>query len=189
MSNTRSAIVKVATIDPRDGLGLSRAARYDSRRWPRAGGGPPALGAGGGRRRAMPTRGRAGLTRPYRNWRLTTSPPERPMGFLRLLRQRHLALLWVGQVCSAIGDYLYQIAVVWTAVQVAGRAGGVGDRGGDGGAVRLRPRRRRLRRGPLGPPTRDDRSPTSRGRRSSSSRSRSSAPGDCNSGTSPSSPS
>src|SRR5690349_15817125 len=47
------------------------------------------------------------------------------MGFLRLLRQRHLALLWGGQVFSAIGDYLYEIAVVWIAVQVAGGGAGL----------------------------------------------------------------
>ena len=47
------------------------------------------------------------------------------MNFLRLLRHRHLALLWIGQVFSAIGDYLYEIAVVWTAVQVAGGRAGI----------------------------------------------------------------
>lgn len=47
------------------------------------------------------------------------------MQFLGLLRQRHLALLWVGQVLSALGDTLYDIAVLWLAVQVAGASGGL----------------------------------------------------------------
>lgn len=46
------------------------------------------------------------------------------MNFLRMLRQRHLAVLWISQVLSAIGDHLYSIAVVWIAVKVAG--GGAG---------------------------------------------------------------
>lgn len=33
------------------------------------------------------------------------------MGFVRALRLPQIALLWVGQVFSAIGDYLYTIAV------------------------------------------------------------------------------
>lgn len=45
--------------------------------------------------------------------------------FIRMLRQRHLAILWVSQVLSAIGDNLYTIAVLWTAVQVAGGRAGV----------------------------------------------------------------
>ncbi len=47
------------------------------------------------------------------------------MNFLKVLRQRHLALLWSSQVLSAIGDYFYSIAVIWIAVQVAGSAAGV----------------------------------------------------------------
>lgn len=47
------------------------------------------------------------------------------MGFLRLLRRRHLAILWLSQVLSAIGDNLYAIAVVWLAVQVAGSGAGL----------------------------------------------------------------
>jgi DHA3 family macrolide efflux protein-like MFS transporter len=47
------------------------------------------------------------------------------MHFLRLLRQRHLALLWGSQVLSAMGDNLYDIAVLWTAVRVAGGGAGL----------------------------------------------------------------
>ncbi len=42
-----------------------------------------------------------------------------------MLRQRHLAILWISQVLSAIGDQLYAIAVIWTAVRVAGGGAGV----------------------------------------------------------------
>jgi MFS family permease len=47
------------------------------------------------------------------------------MNFLRMLRQRHLAVLWVSQVLSAIGDNLYAIAVMWIAVKVAGGSAGL----------------------------------------------------------------
>ncbi len=47
------------------------------------------------------------------------------MNFLKVLRQRHLAILWSSQVLSAIGDYLYSIAVIWIAVKVAGSAAGI----------------------------------------------------------------
>ncbi len=47
------------------------------------------------------------------------------MAFLRMLRQRHLAILWLSQILSAIGDNLYTIAVVWIAVQVAGSGAGL----------------------------------------------------------------
>src|SRR3954453_1702872 len=47
------------------------------------------------------------------------------MHFVRMLRQRQLAILWMSQVLSAIGDQLYAIAVIWTAVQVAGAGAGV----------------------------------------------------------------
>jgi DHA3 family macrolide efflux protein-like MFS transporter len=41
-----------------------------------------------------------------------------------VFRQRHLALLWFSQLLSAVGDQLYEIAVVWLAVQlVANEAG------------------------------------------------------------------
>ncbi len=47
------------------------------------------------------------------------------MAFLRMLRQRHLAILWLSQILSAIGDNLYTIAVVWIAVQEAGSGAGL----------------------------------------------------------------
>ena len=47
------------------------------------------------------------------------------MNFLKVLRNRHLAILWSSQVLSAIGDYLYSIAVIWIAVKVAGSAAGI----------------------------------------------------------------
>src|ERR1051326_4312692 len=47
------------------------------------------------------------------------------MNFLRVLRQRHLAILWSSQVLSAIGDYFFSIVVIWIAVQVAGSAAGI----------------------------------------------------------------
>src|SRR5690348_5085611 len=47
------------------------------------------------------------------------------MQFLKVLLKRHLALLWSSQVLSAMGDYFYQIEVVWIAIQVARGAGGV----------------------------------------------------------------
>lgn len=47
------------------------------------------------------------------------------MGFLRVLRRRHLAILWTSQVLSAMGDFFYAIAVLWIAVRVAGSAAGL----------------------------------------------------------------
>ncbi len=47
------------------------------------------------------------------------------MAFLRALRQRHLAVLWLSQVLSAIGDNFYAIAIVWMAVNVAGSGAGL----------------------------------------------------------------
>lgn len=46
------------------------------------------------------------------------------MNFLRALRQRHISVLWLSQVLSAVGDQLYAIAVIWLAVQVAGSGAG-----------------------------------------------------------------
>lgn len=46
------------------------------------------------------------------------------MAFLRLLRQPHLALLWLSQVLSSAGDNFYNVAVIWTAVNVAGAGAG-----------------------------------------------------------------
>jgi DHA3 family macrolide efflux protein-like MFS transporter len=46
------------------------------------------------------------------------------VSFIRALRLPHIALLWTGQVLSAIGDYFYTIAVLWIAVKVAGSDAG-----------------------------------------------------------------
>ena len=43
---------------------------------------------------------------------------------LSVFRQRHLVILWLAQVFSAIGDRLYEIAVVWIAVQLTGSEAG-----------------------------------------------------------------
>jgi MFS family permease len=47
------------------------------------------------------------------------------MVFLKVLRMRHLAILWISQVLSAMGDYFYQIAVIWLAIKVAGSGAGL----------------------------------------------------------------
>lgn len=47
------------------------------------------------------------------------------MRILRVLRQPHLALLWSSQVLSAMGDYLYTIAVLWMAVRIGGSLAGL----------------------------------------------------------------
>ncbi len=47
------------------------------------------------------------------------------MVFLKVLRMRHLAILWLSQVLSAMGDYFYQIAVIWLAIKVAGSGAGL----------------------------------------------------------------
>ena len=47
------------------------------------------------------------------------------MAFLRLLRQPHLALLWLSQVLSSAGDNFYNVAIIWTAVNVAGSSAGI----------------------------------------------------------------
>src|SRR4051795_11326067 len=57
------------------------------------------------------------------------------MNFLRMLRQRHLAVLWVSQVLSAIGDHLYAIAVMWIAVKVAGGSAGLVAAAGTGATL------------------------------------------------------
>ncbi len=41
------------------------------------------------------------------------------MQYFKILRQRNLAVLWLSQVTSAIGDQIYLIAAVWIAVQVS----------------------------------------------------------------------
>lgn len=47
------------------------------------------------------------------------------MNFLKALRLPQIALLWVGQVLSSIGDYFYTIAVMWIAVKTSGSAAGL----------------------------------------------------------------
>jgi len=47
------------------------------------------------------------------------------MAFLKVLRMRHLAILWLSQVFSAMGDYLYDIAVLWIAVKSVGSEAGL----------------------------------------------------------------
>ncbi|GER87455.1 hypothetical protein KDW_16170 [Dictyobacter vulcani] len=47
------------------------------------------------------------------------------MGFLKALRHPAIALLWSSQVLSAIGDYLYSLAVVWIAVKTVGSGAGL----------------------------------------------------------------
>jgi MFS transporter, DHA3 family, macrolide efflux protein len=47
------------------------------------------------------------------------------LGFLKVLRLPHLAILWLSQVFSAMGDFFYLIAVMWIAVKVAGSAAGI----------------------------------------------------------------
>jgi len=46
------------------------------------------------------------------------------MEFLRVLRQRDVFWLWIGQVVSAIGDKFFDIAVVWIATKEVGAAAG-----------------------------------------------------------------
>lgn len=46
------------------------------------------------------------------------------MQFLKALRLPQIALLWTGQVLSAIGDYFYTIAVMWIAVKISGSDAG-----------------------------------------------------------------
>jgi MFS transporter, DHA3 family, macrolide efflux protein len=47
------------------------------------------------------------------------------MSFLKALRLPQIALLWVGQVLSATGDYFYTIAVMWIAVKTSGSDAGL----------------------------------------------------------------
>ncbi|GCF10320.1 MFS transporter [Dictyobacter arantiisoli] len=42
------------------------------------------------------------------------------MGFLKVLARPRIAILWVSQVLSAMGDYLYSLAVIWIAVKAVG---------------------------------------------------------------------
>jgi MFS family permease len=47
------------------------------------------------------------------------------MAFLKVLRMRSIAILWLSQVLSAMGDYLYGIAVMWIAVKAVGSGAGI----------------------------------------------------------------
>src|SRR5271170_2194658 len=47
------------------------------------------------------------------------------MRALRMLRRRHIAVLWTAQCLSAMGDYFYLVAVMWTAAKLAGSAAGL----------------------------------------------------------------
>ncbi|MDQ2714109.1 MAG: MFS transporter [Chloroflexota bacterium] len=47
------------------------------------------------------------------------------MSFLRVLSKPTIAVLWGGQVLSAIGDHLFLIAIMWLAVKQAGSAAGI----------------------------------------------------------------
>jgi MFS transporter, DHA3 family, macrolide efflux protein len=47
------------------------------------------------------------------------------MVFIKVLRRRHLTILWLSQVLSAMGDYFYLIAVMWIAVKVVGSGAGL----------------------------------------------------------------
>jgi DHA3 family macrolide efflux protein-like MFS transporter len=42
----------------------------------------------------------------------------RSLSAAQVFRQRHLVLLWLSQLLSAVGDHLYEIAVVWLSVQL-----------------------------------------------------------------------
>src|SRR5262245_759192 len=42
------------------------------------------------------------------------------MRALAMLRRRHLAILWSGQVLSAVGDQLYLVALLWMGVGLSG---------------------------------------------------------------------
>ena len=41
------------------------------------------------------------------------------MEYFRLLCRRDLAILWLSQVLSAIGDQIYLLAAIWIAVQIS----------------------------------------------------------------------
>ncbi len=46
------------------------------------------------------------------------------MFVLKPLKHRPIALLWGGQVCSAVGDEVYKVALVWLAVGLVGASAG-----------------------------------------------------------------
>jgi Arabinose efflux permease len=47
------------------------------------------------------------------------------MAFLRVFQMRHLTILWFSQVLSAMGNYFYEIAVMWLAIKTAGGSAGI----------------------------------------------------------------
>src|SRR5260370_16418099 len=47
------------------------------------------------------------------------------MGFFRVLKKPHLTVLWLSQVLSAMGNYFYEIAVMWTATKTVGGSAGL----------------------------------------------------------------
>ncbi|MEM7118571.1 MAG: MFS transporter [Chloroflexota bacterium] len=47
-----------------------------------------------------------------------------PLQVFYVLRQRHIRLLWLGQLLSAFGDRFFEIAVVWLSVQIIGSEAG-----------------------------------------------------------------
>ena len=46
------------------------------------------------------------------------------MSFFKVLRTPHLALLWSGQMLSALGDQLFSVAIIWTATRLLGSSAG-----------------------------------------------------------------
>ena len=55
---------------------------------------------------------------------MSTVSATSDIGIVRALRQPHLLVLWLSQLLSSIGDHLYEIAVVWFAVQTVGTGTG-----------------------------------------------------------------
>ncbi len=47
------------------------------------------------------------------------------MGFLKVLRTPHLAMLWSGQMLSAIGDQCFVVAMIWITTHLLGSMAGV----------------------------------------------------------------
>jgi MFS family permease len=47
------------------------------------------------------------------------------MVFFRVLRHRHLTILWISQVLSAMGNYFYEIAIMWMATKSMGGSAGI----------------------------------------------------------------
>ena len=57
------------------------------------------------------------------------------MSYLGVLRNKELATLWIGQVFSAIGDALYEVAITWFAVKALGNRAGLIVAAGSGSAL------------------------------------------------------